>query len=48
VAVDEDVVVAVIANPDTLNISVSGLKKNVASDEIADPEEEDDGVNNTA
>jgi hypothetical protein len=35
----------VIAKPDTFNISVDGLNDIVASLEIADPEEDEVGVN---
>jgi hypothetical protein len=44
---DVEAVDAVTANPETDSISVNGLKKNVLSLDTAEPEDEEDGVNNT-
>jgi hypothetical protein len=43
---DVDTVLDVIDIPETLNISVDGLNDMVESLETADPEDDDDGVNN--
>ena len=45
VVLEPEALVEVIAIPETLNISVDGLKENVLSLEIAEPDDDEFGVN---